>query len=76
MEHPFLTIQRNPWRFQSFSGYFVRWFGPEGVKRTPTPLFLEPHASGFRMHFFYGIRHLYCKWTSGSISIKPLLAFY
>ncbi|WP_185956382.1 hypothetical protein [Melghirimyces algeriensis] len=32
MEHPFPTTQRD--RSQSFSGYFVRWLGPEGMKRT------------------------------------------
>ncbi|SMO77205.1 hypothetical protein [Melghirimyces algeriensis] len=41
MEHPFPTTQRNPWRFQPFSGYFVRWLGPEGVKRTPSTSLLE-----------------------------------
>ncbi|SMO53278.1 hypothetical protein [Melghirimyces algeriensis] len=41
MEHPFPTTQRNPWRSQPFSGYFVRWLGPEGVKRTPSSSLLE-----------------------------------
>ncbi|SMO94306.1 hypothetical protein [Melghirimyces algeriensis] len=41
MEHPFPTTQRNPWRSQPFSGYFVRWLGPEGVKRTVSSSLLE-----------------------------------
>ncbi|WP_142503959.1 hypothetical protein [Melghirimyces algeriensis] len=34
MEHTFPTTQRNPWRFQPFSGYCVRWLVPEGMKWT------------------------------------------
>ncbi|SMO95171.1 hypothetical protein [Melghirimyces algeriensis] len=46
MEHPFPTTQRNPWRSQPFLADnllfpFVRWLGPEGVKRTPSSSLLE-----------------------------------
>ncbi|SMO69723.1 hypothetical protein [Melghirimyces algeriensis] len=45
MEHPFPTTQRSPWRYQPFSGQpaflFVRWLGPEGVKRTHSTSLLE-----------------------------------
>ncbi|SMO32012.1 hypothetical protein SAMN06264849_10124 [Melghirimyces algeriensis] len=41
MEHPFPTTQRTRFRSQPFSGYFVRWLGPEGVKRTPFTSLLE-----------------------------------
>ncbi|SMO35594.1 hypothetical protein [Melghirimyces algeriensis] len=73
MKHPFPTTQRNPWRFQPFSGQplflFVRWLGPEGVKRTPStssleerdaeteispsPLCHEPQWIIYSIHLFY-----------------------